>query len=98
MYYEVPLAICASKQLLSELWLLCMSCAVLCSAIHVQVVLQYSERYSNSVSRKKNFETFFFEPEWRGLFFPNVDPIDAMNSVFCSSKLEPSSRVFGRRF
>ena len=56
----------------------------------------FSDKYSNSFSRTKICETIFLEPEWRGICFPDVDPIAAMNSVLFSSKSELSSRAFGR--
>ena len=59
-------------------------------AINIQTVFR-------EISRKKLFETIFFEPGWRKKLFRDVDLIAAIRSVFFSSKSELSSRFFGQK-
>ena len=52
--------------------------------------------YSNCGWREKVFENVVFEPVWRGKLFQMKVLGAAIDSVKFSSKLEPSSRFFGR--
>ena len=62
-----------------------------------QITGHFIQTVFREISRKKLFETIFFEPGWRKKLFRDVDLIAAIRSVFFSSKSELSSRFFGQK-